>query len=101
MIEPLLELVRGHPQRAMLAAHHIWETTPAGETAGDEQWTEALERALDELQETFERYWERLSSNECRVASAACWTGLREAATRSTHDARSTASVSQRPQLTT
>jgi len=74
-IEQLLDVVRGHPQRAMLAAHHLWETTPAGETAGDEQWTAALDGALSELQETFERYWERLSANERRVLSAVCWAG--------------------------
>ena len=32
-IEPLLELAAGHPQRAMLLAHHLWEETPARGTA--------------------------------------------------------------------
>jgi len=33
---PLLDLVRGHPQRAMLAAHLLWERAPEG-GAADEQ----------------------------------------------------------------
>jgi hypothetical protein len=66
----LLALVRGHPQRAMLMAHHVWEATGPGETAGAEQWEAALHGALSELQESFERYWERLSANERRVLAA-------------------------------
>lgn len=66
----LLALVRGHPQRAMLMAHHLWEATDAGTAAGAEQWDAAARGALSELQESFERYWERLSANERRVLAA-------------------------------
>jgi uncharacterized protein len=75
VMEDLLELVRGHPQRAMLMAHHLWEATRPGEATGPEQWERALQAALSELQETFERYWERLSANERRVLAAVAWTG--------------------------
>ena len=71
----LLGLVQGHPQRAMLMAHHLWEAPPAGATAGDEQWASAVHAAFAELQETFERYWERLSANERRVLAAVAWGG--------------------------
>ena len=70
VMDDLLALVRGHPQRAMLMAHHLWEATPAGEAAGAEGWQTALRGALSELQESFERYWERLSANERRVLGA-------------------------------
>jgi uncharacterized protein len=71
----LLALVQGHPQRAMLMAHHLWEATAAGATAGEEQWASAVHAAFAELQETFERYWERLSANERRVLAAVAWGG--------------------------
>jgi hypothetical protein len=70
----LLDLVRGHPQRAMLIAHHLWESTEAGEP-GTEEWGQAVDGAFKELQEAFERYWERLSANERRVLAAVAWTG--------------------------
>lgn len=30
-LPPLANLAQGHPQRAMLLAHHLWEATPVGE----------------------------------------------------------------------
>lgn len=70
----LLDIVRGHPQRAMLLAHHLWERTSS---AADptQAWADALEAALLELQEAFERYWQQLSANERRVLAAVAWTG--------------------------
>lgn len=74
VMDDLLELVRGHPQRAMLMAHHLWEAS--GETApGAEEWDRAVVAGFGELQETFERYWERLSTNERRTLAAVAWTG--------------------------
>jgi uncharacterized protein len=70
----LLDLVRGHPQRAMLLAHHLWETA-GDEEPGPETWERAVAAAFGELQETFERYWERLSANERRTLAAVAWTG--------------------------
>lgn len=70
----LLDLVRGHPQRAMLMAHHVWEA--AGERDPDAAaWGRAVDAAFAELQEAFERYWERLSANERRTLAAVTWTG--------------------------
>jgi uncharacterized protein len=73
--DPLLDLARGHPQRAMLLAHHLWEATQAGSTADIECWERASGEALRDLQETFERAWERLSVNERRTLTAVAWTG--------------------------
>src|SRR3954451_7784139 len=38
---PLLDLAEGHPQRAMLLAHHLYDNVAAGQTAQIEQWTSA------------------------------------------------------------
>ncbi len=74
-LEPLLELVRGHPQRAMLVAHHLWEATPRGGVVGQREWSQATETMFDELQEAFERGWEVLSANERRVLAGVAWGG--------------------------
>jgi uncharacterized protein len=69
-LDSLLALVRGHPQRAMLVAHHIWEGTPRGETADLDTFATALDAVDRELREAFERTWERLRTNEARVLAA-------------------------------
>lgn len=69
-LDSLLALVRGHPQRAMLIAHHLWETTPPGETADLDTFATALEAVDRELREAFERTWERLRTNEARALAA-------------------------------
>ncbi|MGH2956080.1 MAG: AAA family ATPase [Solirubrobacterales bacterium] len=74
-LTPLLEVARGHPQRVMLLAHHLWEVTAKGETADENTFSEALDVALTELQEVFERTWDDFSVNERRVMAAVAWTG--------------------------
>jgi len=74
-LEPLLFTVRGHPQRAMLTAYHLWDVTPAGSAATEEHWATALDATLAELQEVFENVWEALPSNERRTMTAVAWTG--------------------------
>jgi hypothetical protein len=69
-LDSLLALVRGHPQRAMLIAHHLWEQTPGGETADLDTFAAALEAVDRELREAFERTWERLRTNEARALAA-------------------------------
>jgi hypothetical protein len=69
-LDELLALARGHPQRAMLLAHHLWEQTPAGGTADLETWTAVLDAVDRELGEGFERTWDRLNKNEARVLAA-------------------------------
>jgi hypothetical protein len=73
VMDDFLELVRGHPQRAMLVAHHLWEI--ASEEPTTEEWNRAVASAMAELEETFERYWGRLSLNERKVLVAVAWTG--------------------------
>lgn len=74
-MEPLLDLTRGHPQRSMLTAHHLWEATPARGSASEEAWATALETMFAELQEGFERMWEARSPNQRRSLAAVAWTG--------------------------
>jgi uncharacterized protein len=60
-LDLLLDLVQGHPQRAMLLAHHLWEHTPHGQTADAETFDAALARMDAELRERFEYTWGQLS----------------------------------------
>ena len=71
-LEPLLDLARGHPQRAMLLAHHLWEQTPPAAGADHDTWAATLEAVDRELDEGFQRTWERLGKNESRVLAATC-----------------------------
>ena len=69
-LTPLLEFTRGHPQRTMLLAHHLWRLTPAGRTADEETWDEALAAALTQTEPTLRVRWEALPLNEQRLAQA-------------------------------
>jgi hypothetical protein len=70
MLEPLLDLVRGHPQRAMLVAHHLLEETPSGSEADEETWARALSSVFRELQEAFEFAWSGVPEGQRRVLGA-------------------------------
>lgn len=70
VLGPLVELSRGHPQRAMLLAHHLWEWTPRGEEATPERWQQALDAALSEQAEALEATWDALSGSERSVTAA-------------------------------
>jgi hypothetical protein len=45
-LDLLVDLARGHPQRAMLLAHHLWEHTPRGQAADEETWQSASNNAV-------------------------------------------------------
>jgi hypothetical protein len=66
----LLDLVDGHPQRAMLFAHLLWRNTPRGAEAGEEEWLSAYEEAWAYLQGDFEATWDSLSVVEAGVIDA-------------------------------
>jgi hypothetical protein len=74
-LEPLLAFARGHPQRTMLLAHHLWAATPAGSAADETAWADALLRALRGARATLEARWEALPVNEQRVAVALAYGG--------------------------
>jgi uncharacterized protein len=64
---PLLDSAEGHPQRAMLLAHHLYEQVKPGRTAGIEQWVAAHERASREASGEIQVLWQSCSTLERRV----------------------------------
>lgn len=66
----LLDLVDGHPQRAMLFAYLLWRHTEAGAEAGESAWLGAFEEAWGYLQGDFEATWDSLSVVEAGVVDA-------------------------------
>lgn len=63
-LNPLIAAAQGHPQRAMLLAHRLWESVEAGGTAQLPTWSAAHTAALAELQPELDANWRRLSTNE-------------------------------------
>lgn len=70
VIEPLLDLVKGHPQRAMLFAHYLWEQTPRGEPATPERWQATLRTVFAEYGEALQATWDALETKEKVVLAA-------------------------------
>lgn len=68
----VIDLARGHPQRAMLIAHHLWEQTPPGTTADLATFDRALAQVDRETSERFDYTWESLADapNQRRVLLA-------------------------------
>jgi uncharacterized protein len=58
-LNPLLAAASGHPQRAMMLAHHLWEQVAKGSAATLDDWDRAHESALAELQPEFDAQWRR------------------------------------------
>ena len=54
---PLLETAKGHPQRAIMLAHRLWEELPSGETATLDHWRLARATTFAELQPEFDAIW--------------------------------------------
>ena len=69
-IEPLLDLAAGHPQRAMLLAHHLWERTPAGGVADFEHWQAAFRDTFIEQDDALRATWDALEVKERAVFTA-------------------------------
>lgn len=67
----LVDLAQGHPQRAMMLAHHLWENTGHGERATSQTWQAAVAAVFAELQEQHEMAWSNLSKAERSVLIAA------------------------------
>lgn len=66
---PLLELARGHPQRAMLLAHHLYELTGRGRPAGGETWLRALRATQHAVTGEVEADWANLGRVERKILS--------------------------------
>ena len=64
---PLLDACEGHPQRAMLLAHHLFERTARGRSARIETWLDALSAAQREARGEHQVLWEASTDLERRV----------------------------------
>jgi uncharacterized protein len=69
-LAPLIELTRGHPQRTMLLAHHLWAHTPRGTAADEQTFTRAQDSALRQANAHLRAIFKALSANEKRVMLA-------------------------------
>jgi len=69
-MNPLLGLANGHPQRAMLLAHALWDRTPRGDVATPERWQEAIEVVFSDLAEALQATWGALEKKEQAVMAA-------------------------------
>ena len=69
-LDPLIVFARGHPQRLMLIAHHLWELVPTGSSADEAAFVDAREQALALAEPALRARWESLSVNEQRVSVA-------------------------------
>jgi uncharacterized protein len=69
-IEPLLDLAAGHPQRAMLLAHHLWEQTPDDAVARSEHWQAAMRSVFAEQDDALRATWDSLEVKERAVFTA-------------------------------
>ncbi len=54
---------RGHPQRLMLLADHVWRRTGPGRRAGADDFADGLTRAREATAPEFEATWRRLSES--------------------------------------
>jgi hypothetical protein len=70
ILDPLLATARGHPQRAMLLAHFLWERTAAGEKSDEGGWQEALSDVYLELRDELDSIWNGLADAERRALAA-------------------------------
>jgi hypothetical protein len=74
-LEAFLDHAKGHPQRAMLLAHYLWERTPRGGVATPEFWADALAAVFAEHGEALEATWDSLGGNEQSVLASLSLSG--------------------------
>lgn len=63
----LLDAARGHPQRTVLLAHHLWEATEPGTSADEALFTLVFDRVLEEVADELRGTWSRLSASQRRT----------------------------------
>src|SRR5215210_3888497 len=69
-LNPLLQTAEGHPQRAILLAHRLWEEVEEGDTATLQDWRTAHEAALRELAPEFDAHWRGFGTTEQKALRA-------------------------------
>jgi uncharacterized protein len=67
---PLLAAAQGHPQRAMLLAHRLWEEVPQGAEGTLDHWAAAHAAALRELEPEFDAQWRGLDVSQQKTLRA-------------------------------
>jgi uncharacterized protein len=67
---PLLDAADGHPQRAMLLAHAVWDRTAARGAATEETWADAYDAVLREAGGELRGVWTSLTTGQRRVLAA-------------------------------
>jgi hypothetical protein len=70
VLSALLSTARGHPQRAMLLAHRLWDEVARGKTANEDDWQAALVRTRTQVAAEFDALWRGLEANEQRALRA-------------------------------
>jgi len=66
-LEPLLATADGHPQRAMLLAHHLYEKTRSATTATSEEWIAAFVGATHDANPEVQAAWDSQNNSERRL----------------------------------
>lgn len=66
----LLDFADGHPQRAMLIAHYLWEQTTRSDTADETTFAHAIEAVHDEIADQLAALWGGLDDGERRLLAA-------------------------------
>lgn len=69
-LNPLLDAAKGHPQRAMLLAHRLWEEVGSGQTATLGDWQAAHAATLAELEPEFDAQWRGFDASERKTMRA-------------------------------
>ena len=69
-LNPLLQTAEGHPQRAILLAHRLWQEVREGGTATLTDWRSAHEAALRELSPEFDAHWRGFGTTEQKALRA-------------------------------
>jgi hypothetical protein len=69
-LHPLVSTAAGHPQRAMLLAHRLWDEVAQGDTGTLDSWAAAYEAALTELEPEFDARWRGLDLAERKTLRA-------------------------------
>lgn len=70
VMDAFLDTAKGHPQRAMLLAHQLWDQTPRGEVATPQRWQLALDAVFSDYAEALQATWDALETKEQAVMAA-------------------------------
>jgi hypothetical protein len=63
-LNPLLETAKGHPQRTIMLAHHLWDRVAEGGAATLEDWAAAHAAVLAALDPEFDAQWRRMHATD-------------------------------------